>query len=450
MTPSAAKPPCDCAICRHDHPFQLSSGLLDAILSGDVVVFAGAGISTESPTVLNTSFYETVAEATQWGGPPIPFPEMMDRLANEVDGKYKLLSLLRQRLDTIDAFPELHAAATRFHECLGDLHTIETIVTTNWDTYFEDVCRATPFVTDRDLAFWHHARRKVLKLHGSIRSLDSIVATSLDYGRCNRRLGSGIIGSILKSILATQTVVFVGYSLSDSDLQAVLALVKRRMGGMQKQPYVVTPFERDAERFTGYGFVPIITSGAHFVDAVRQHAVRARVILAEARYDAARELLKKLRGQHLLLHEAVPWAEAPQVIYAASYQDGLMHALERALHMRSSGEYSSGCRLRAVIATYLGWQRERRKNGIYEDVAYIEGYVNGLRLLLAVGEGAEEVPVPLYFAFGNRGQVWDLEQYLELVPKLPKMHKASHKRAQARLRRMTESNRTVFHHPPWL
>jgi len=75
---------------------------------------------------------------------------------------------------------------------------------------FEEHCKATPFVADLDLAFWEAADRRVLKIHGSIANFGSIVATSIDYKKCQERLTLGILGGLLKTILATQTICLSG------------------------------------------------------------------------------------------------------------------------------------------------------------------------------------------------------------------------------------------------
>ena len=66
-------------------------------------------------------------------------------------------------------------------------------------------------IDKEDFAFWDLPERKVLKIHGSINNIGSIIVTAEDYGKCLRRLRGNIIGSYLKLLLATKTVVFIGY-----------------------------------------------------------------------------------------------------------------------------------------------------------------------------------------------------------------------------------------------
>lgn len=420
------------------------------LLGGNVTVFAGAGISTETRNVLKTTFYESVADEIGKGEPYPEFPELMEEYCRQPNGRLKLLNRIRERFDQIDSFPELTRSATRFHRELGTFFPIRNIVTTNWDTFFEEYCKATPFVTDPDLVFWEAADRRVLKIHGSVTNYGSIVATTKDYQQCQERLAAGLIGAILKTILATQTVIFIGYSLSDSDFSAIYEFVKTQMNALHKQAYVVTPFSEDCEKFRAAGFIPIQTDGAYFIAQVKAHAVAQGELLSDDVFDSAAELLYRIRGEHFSLHDTVKVSEFPEVIFAASYQDGLMHALERAIEMRGSGSYSHRCRLNGVIEAYLKLQRAKLKRGAYEDVAYIEGYINGLTYLLMTNEERDSIRVPMYFVFGAKDEISDVAAFVDLLRSSPAIHKAAHKRALGYLNRLRDPGSAEFHHPPWL
>lgn len=441
---------CDCVLCKHNHEFSIGDELMGELLAGKVTVFAGAGISTETRNVLKTTFYESVAAEIGKNEPYPAFPELMEEYCRQPNGRLKLLSRIRERFDQIDSFPELTRSATRFHQELGTFFPIRNIVTTNWDTYFEDYCKATPFVTDPDLAFWEAADRRVLKIHGSVTNYGSIVATTRDYQQCQDRLASGLIGATLKTILATQTVIFIGYSLSDSDFSAIYDFVKTQMNALHKQAYVITPFIEECERFRSAGFIPIQTDGSYFISQVKAHAVAQGQLLDDGIFDSALDLLNSVRDEHGLLHNCIKVSDFPEVIFAASYQDGLMHALERAIEMKGSGRYSHRCNLTGVANAYLKLKKEKLKRGAYEDVAYIEGYVNGLTYLLMTKDERDSVRVPMYFMFGLKDEISHIAEFVDRLRANPAIHKAARKRAQAYLSRLTDPSSVEFHHPPWL
>ena len=51
---------CECAICKEQKPFVMPKEILDAAKNGELVLFCGAGISTENKNVLPYSFYSSI------------------------------------------------------------------------------------------------------------------------------------------------------------------------------------------------------------------------------------------------------------------------------------------------------------------------------------------------------------------------------------------------------
>jgi hypothetical protein len=441
---------CDCLFCRYHYGFEVPIELVTEILSGNATLFTGAGISTESPSVLNGTFYETILSKVNTKEGNLNFPTLMEKFCSQPNGRFKLLSEIKNRFDTIDSFPELKLSATRFHRELGTLFTIKNIITTNWDTYFEPYCKATPFVVDSDLAFWEAADRRVLKIHGSIDNLSSIVATNKDYDACEKRLKVGLIGGLLKTILATQTVIFIGYALSDADFSTIYEYVKEQMNQLHKQAYIVTPFAEEAEKFGDLGFIPIVTDGAYFIHQIKEHAVNKNLLISDSIFEYAANLLGEVRAEHTRLHEEINPIDFPQVIYAVTYQDGLMHALERAIEMRYSGTYSHRCRLSGVASSYNKMKNEYLKQKSYNNVAYIEGYLNGLIFLVLDEVERDELTVPLYFAFGAKNDLFTFEDFNRFIKSNPEAHKAALKLAKKAIASVKKPESIVFHHPPWL
>jgi NAD-dependent SIR2 family protein deacetylase len=201
---------CVCAFCRDRKAFSAPQHLLDAIAAGDVVVFAGAGISTENKTHSRTTFYEDIcSELNVPAG--LSFPQLMDIYCSQPDGRLKLLTKIKKRFEYFISFDDFYRAMTHFHRSIAPLYMIQDLITTNWDDFFERECSFDAFVYDSDLAFWDAARRRVMKIHGSITNFGSIVATSDDYRRSFKRLNDGPLGAQLKSLIARKTIIYVGY-----------------------------------------------------------------------------------------------------------------------------------------------------------------------------------------------------------------------------------------------
>jgi hypothetical protein len=127
-----------------------------------------------------------------------------------------------------------------------------------------------------------------------------------------------------------------------------------------------------------------------------------------------------------------------------------MHALERAIEMKGSGKYSHRCQVAGVAKAYLKLQKVKLKRGVYEDVAYIEGYINGLTYLLMTEDERSSVRVPMYFMFGSKDEISDVSGLIKRLSASPAPHKAAHKRALVYLNRLADPASAEFHHPPWL
>ena len=96
-----------CAFCSNFHQFEIPDHLLDQLKQGNVVIFAGAGISTETRNAFRCTFYDEIhAELRLSPKNRPPFPELMSTYCKRPDGRRDLLEKLRTRLLYIASFPE--------------------------------------------------------------------------------------------------------------------------------------------------------------------------------------------------------------------------------------------------------------------------------------------------------------------------------------------------------
>jgi len=156
------------------------------------------------------------------------------------NGRRKLIKKIRERFQYINSFSEIKRQATAFHKELSEIHQIKTIITTNWDTYFEEYCGASSITIPEDFTLWDEHLRHVIKIHGSMSNIGSIIATTKDYEKCYLSLQNGIIGATLKNLLATKTVVFIGFSFGDEDFDQILKYLCDEMGDLFPHIYTVS------------------------------------------------------------------------------------------------------------------------------------------------------------------------------------------------------------------
>lgn len=102
-----------------------------------------------------------------------------------------------------------------------------SIITTNFDNLIEKACKrkAEKFVTvaSDDEVSSIQGQRFILKIHGDFEH-KNIVFTEDSYLNYERQFP--LLSRMLTSILATNTVVFIGYSLSDFNIRLLVNLLK--------------------------------------------------------------------------------------------------------------------------------------------------------------------------------------------------------------------------------
>lgn len=277
-----------------------------------------------------------------------------------------------------------------------------TVITTNWDRYFEEETSATPFVYETDVPLWAAASRPLLKIHGSIDNYASLVASQEDYRACEARLRDGAIGAVLKQIFATKTCVFVGYSATDPDFLAIYRTVMQGIGRLARAHYLVSPFTTDAEANhlrDNLGILSIRTDATYFLETVKERMVEKNCYAPDRTYGHIFSLWLELRDIHSRFVASYKPVDAPQLIFCMVYQDGLMHAFEKIIDQRKTGKYSDLHHVRRQASAYEAMLRDYRRKRDYWETSYFTGYWAGLiHFDMIATLPADDVPqLPMYF-----------------------------------------------------
>jgi hypothetical protein len=324
-----------CSCCGLDFDFEIDDFLLSEIASGNCVVFAGAGVSTENQNSAQHTLYTELAAALDPRGSDLPFPDLAEAYCARPDGRFKMMKTIQDHFDYIAKFRDLRDNSRKFFIELATMPYLSTFATTNWDKHFEECCAAKPFVYDPDIRFWEIPDRRVLKIHGTIDDYSSIIATRSDYDQCHARLKESLIGAKLKDCLATKTCIFVGYSLRDEDFREIYKFVTISLGKFSKQHYLVSPFPATPELPSGIR--QIVTDGTHFLKVIKARMCDSGCYLPDEIYDEVAVELREVRREQMALWDKVNVKKKPQMLASACYQDGLIDAYQLALDQRSTG-----------------------------------------------------------------------------------------------------------------
>ncbi|MEV5054354.1 SIR2 family NAD-dependent protein deacylase [Arthrobacter sp. LAR12-1-1.1] len=240
---------------------RLPGGLLRALFAGQWLPIVGAGISRTAATEDNRR--------------PPSWAELGKALEGDVPG-----AASDHPIEAISAFAELYGRPVlieRLTELLlvddvepSSVHLeftglpFDTVVTTNADFLLESAYQrrhrpCVPLLGESQLSI---ARRPeatyLLKFHGDLRHPGDLVMTEDDYDGFTRR--RPLLFTYLSWLLLTREPVLFGYSLDDSDLREILALLRDRLGKMSRAGWAILPTDKGglATKFMRRGLKAIV------------------------------------------------------------------------------------------------------------------------------------------------------------------------------------------------
>lgn len=102
------------------------------------------------------------------------------------------------------------------------LNNISGVITTNYDTFFESMFDGyKTFVGQDELVFSQlQGVAEIYKIHGSVTKAESIVINHEDYAEFHEK--GKYLAAKLMTIFMEYPIVFMGYSITDSDIRSIL------------------------------------------------------------------------------------------------------------------------------------------------------------------------------------------------------------------------------------
>ena len=411
-----------CKWCGLDYEFALPREVADACKAGRLVIFAGAGVSTEVPAVFPSTFYDEVKFAGE--STADSFPQVMSDFERKFSRR-ELVMKLKHRLESADSFPTLRRAARQFQSELATIPFIRDIVTTNWDTFFEEECLATPFVVGEDMVFADDYPRRVFKIHGSIANVATLVVTEDDYAQSLERLAENAMGARLRGLLLSHTVVFVGYSMRDWNFVRLYKALRSDLGKFAPRAYLVSPDPSvDVDQFS---LIHLQTSGIKFVRELK-NALSDECLVSEDRFDRVDRISEKAKRADEIAKD-ISHRTYPAVVHCWMYLEGLTDACFRIQLRRGSGEYFDAHRVQWLARQYVLGAERARTHQRFHDAAYMEGYANAL-IELFIDEEEDINGFPFFFIYGSDDVITNPDDFQTALEQ--SRRRAPKERAQAR------------------
>ncbi len=365
--------------------------LYEDIKAYQVVLFAGAGVTTEGGIYGSPTFYEIIHRKAKYSSKKSPpaFPDLMQFYCEKVDGgqRNRLTREILSRIFEFSAPGEKNNEATHFPIQVAEFPQFDRIVTTNWDPFFERSLNIlVPMIEDRDLAFWNDQNKQILKIHGCVTRPYTLVATRDDYKSCIQRYP--LIFNKLRDLMVAKTFVFVGYGLKDEDFRLIFEEITFRLGSLRKLAYAYDPNASDdsIQYWKEHGVTIIKEFGIVALEELRNRLEKdglktPRKFISFLHHQADRILKIHFKGNNL---------SSTGSFFSAMYQDGLLHALSQIFNSYHLGSRIDFLNEEKTLRVFL------KKLLMHKDVvefAYITGYLEIVKRFNALDYSR----IPIYF-----------------------------------------------------
>ena len=217
--------------------------LFQAISKGEVVLWAGAGLSLYAGLPSGVQLREILYE----GLTPLEKEEVgkesnLSHLADEICTLKGNRNYIIQTLK--DTFRK-DFLSTKTHKIISQIPHFRNIITTNYDSLFESVYgsgKLNVIFSDNHTPYIDTKKVNLFKIHGDLSNPDSIIITESDYNNFfSKDTEQNTIWSVIKGIIATKSILFIGYSLEDTNVEVVFNKIREKIGENRKECYFVAP-----------------------------------------------------------------------------------------------------------------------------------------------------------------------------------------------------------------
>jgi hypothetical protein len=209
----------------------------DKVLNQEAGLFIGAGVSRDAGFV-------------DWKG---LLAEAADELDLDITKEHDLLALAQYHVNgrsgrgeinqqLIDAFTR-DASLTPVHEILARL-PIDTVWTTNYEQLLEKAYDAAGRRVEVKLSIENLAQARtgrdvtIYKMHGCVTQPHEAVLTKQDYEIYD--VGRRLFTDSLKGDFIEKTLLFLGFSFSDPNVERILSKVREQLGQNRRDHYWIT------------------------------------------------------------------------------------------------------------------------------------------------------------------------------------------------------------------
>lgn len=133
---------------------------------------------------------------------------------------------------------------------LSHIPHFKRIFTTNYDTLIEDAYGSDCVVIKRnqDIGMIDDAKTIIYKIHGDFDNPEEMILTRGDYDDFYRNQKNELIWDITKAEFSLRAILFIGYSLDDSNITHLIERVVNQSGKCNQPLFLIAPGMKKAKR----------------------------------------------------------------------------------------------------------------------------------------------------------------------------------------------------------
>lgn len=221
---------------------KIIDDLLSQILRGEIVLFAGAGLSlyagfpNGSQLAMKLRDTLTKEEIAEYDIPNST--ELMDvaQAIENIKSRNELINLL------IEIFTEKNINDRSVHDKISRIPYIKEIITTNYDYLFEEsYTEIQKILFTKDLGLIDYSKPRLFKIHGDLLAPETVLITRDDYAKYNRERANSLYWNVINERLSTRSILFIGYSLLDINVRGEFLNIVEQLGNNMKSSYFISP-----------------------------------------------------------------------------------------------------------------------------------------------------------------------------------------------------------------
>lgn len=218
--------------------------LCDLLREQEIVLWAGSGLSLYAGYPSGRELAKIILQYAETDEEREILNRHIESLM-DISGEYAQMHSRTELFEIIKkTFDPNHVKDISIHTLISKIPQIKTIITTNYDKLFE-MAYSNKLNIYKGTIFPKKNRKlpSLFKIHGDIDDCDSIVITNKDYSQFYEKIDS-LMWNRLKPILAEKSILFVGYSIEDKNVEDIIEKVLRQINS-STEFFIVMPSIQD-------------------------------------------------------------------------------------------------------------------------------------------------------------------------------------------------------------